>query len=96
MKSNVVPFRQAKEESKVLGYKISFYEEKEIDLTLLCVNYYSTRPDKYTRETIKALDPRFICKCLEGALIQKLLSNDNTAIIKNVLLNFEEVVDAAI
>jgi len=98
MKSNVVPFTRLKVEQKdkVLGYRVSFYTEKEIELTLLCVNHYGTSIQKYDRSMLKSLDPRFIVRCLELALSNRLFSAENASIIKNILRNFEEVVDAAI
>lgn len=83
----VIPFK--KKEVK-LGYRVSFYTEEEINVTLACLNLCGNSVYRYNREIMKQLDPLEIQDCLIRAKRLKLLSSKIVDIINNVLYNIEE------
>lgn len=83
----VLPFK--KKEIK-LGYRVSFYTEEEINVTLACLNLCGNSIYRYNRDIMKQLDPLEIQDCLSRAKSLKVLSPKIVEIINNVLYNIEE------
>ena len=83
----VLPFK--KKEIK-LGYRVSFYTEEEINITLACLNLCGNSIYRYNRDIMKQLDPLEIQDCLIRAKSLKVLSPKIVEIINNVLYNIEE------
>ena len=55
---NVIKF-PTQEPAVIQGYRMSFYNEKEIDLALLCLNVYGFSYKKYDSPMLKQLDPLY-------------------------------------
>jgi len=78
---------------KVLGYRMSFYSEEEIEMALLALNMYGFGEIKYTREYMKKLDPVFIRRCLMSLYHTDFLSLKGKRIINNIIDHVEEIYD---
>lgn len=83
----VVPFKQ---KQVAVGYRVSFYTEEEINVTLACLNLCGNSIYRYNRDIMKQLDPLEIQDCLTRAKNLKILSTKIVAIINNILYNIEE------
>ncbi len=81
---------QFKEKKVKLGYRVSFYTEDEINITLACLNLCGSSPYRYNRAVMKQLDPLEIQDCLIRAKNLKILGSKTLEIINNVLYNIEE------
>lgn len=92
---DILKFRKKVEDKKpkVIGHRISFYTDQEIDLTLMALNTYAWEEVKYTVDTMKCLDPVFIQMCLLKLNESGFLSVYAKQIVKNILNNFEEITE---
>lgn len=86
----VIPFKK-KKPTKILGYRMSFYTEAEIELALLALNMYGFQLLRYTRENLKAVDPIYIRNCLLRLKISNFCSSETKLLINFVIGNIEEV-----
>ena len=85
------------QEPKVIqGYRMSFYNEKEIDLALLCLNVYGFSYKKYDRAMLKQLDPLYIKECMLRAYNSELLSTVAKKILMKIINNMEEIAIPAV
>ena len=75
----------------IQGYRMSFYNEKEIDLALLCLNVFGFSYKKYDRKSLKQLDPIYIKECMIRAYNSELLSTVAKKILMNIIDNMEEI-----
>jgi len=92
----VIPFKRKPEvpEAKVVGHRISFYTDEEIDITLLALNMYGFDKLRYTVETMKSLDPLYIKSCLNKLKHSDLISSLGRRVINMIINNMEEIRDA--
>jgi hypothetical protein len=86
----VVEFKK-KKQPKVIGHRISFYSEEEIDLTLLSLNVYGFEEIKYNKYNIKDIEPLYIKKCLLEMRTSELMSGLAIKVINNIINNIIEV-----
>lgn len=78
---------------KILGYRMSFYSEEEIEMALLALNMYGFHEARYTRQHMKRVDPVFIKRCLLSLYNTDFLSMKGRKIINNILDHIEEIYD---
>lgn len=78
---------------RILGYRMSFYSEEEIEMALLALNMYGFREIKYTREYMRKVDPMFIKRCLLSLYNTNFLSSKGKGIINNIIDHVEEIYD---
>jgi len=92
----VIPFKRKPKvpEAKVVGHRISFYTDEEIDITLLALNMYGFDKLRYTVETMKSLDPLYIKSCLNKLKQSDLISSLGRRVINMIINNMEEIRDA--
>jgi len=92
----VIPFKQKPKvpEAKVVGHRISFYTDEEIDITLLALNMYGFDKLRYTVDTMKSLDPLYIKACLYKLKRSDLISSLGRRVINMIIDNMEEIRDA--
>ena len=92
----VIPFKRKPKvpEAKVVGHRISFYTDEEIDITLLALNMYGFDKLRYTVETMKSLDPLYIKSCLNKLKQSDLISSLGRRVINMIIDNMEEIRDA--
>jgi len=92
----VIPFKRKPKipEAKVVGHRISFYTDEEIDITLLALNMYGFDKLRYTVETMKSLDPLYIKSCLNKLKHSDLISSLGRRVINMIINNMEEIRDA--
>jgi len=92
----VIPFKRKPKipEAKVVGHRISFYTDEEIDITLLALNMYGFDKLRYTVETMKSLDPLYIRDCLYKLKRSDLISSLGRRVINMIINNMEEIRDA--
>jgi len=81
-------------EAKVVGHRILFYTDEEIDITLLALNMYGFDKLRYTVETMKSLEPLYIKACLCELRRSDLISSHGRRVINMIINNMEEVRDA--
>ena len=86
---NVIQFKQKPKVIK--GYRMSFYEEIEIDMALICVNTFGFDEIGYTRKTLKQLDPLYIKRCLIQGYNSDLVSKHGRNIINRIIDAIEEI-----
>ena len=80
-------------EDKVIGHRISFYTEEELDITLMALNVYGFEETKFTRKNLRTLDPLYIRKCLVQMRDSSLISTLGFKVINNIIANIEEVTE---
>lgn len=86
--------KSQKKEPILLGYRLSFYTEVELEIALLALNMYGFDKIRYTVETMKQLDPLYIRSCLLKLKTSELLSHKGKKAINVILNNMEEIRDA--
>lgn len=92
MKAKVLQFPE-KTPSKpevITGYRLSFYEEGEIDLALLCLNTFGFTEVRYSRQNLKSIDPIYIRDCMIRAYNSELLSTVARETIIRIIDSMEE------
>jgi hypothetical protein len=89
-------FKQKPKEKEplLLGYRLSFYTEVEIEIALLALNMYGFDKIRYTVETMKQLDPLYIRACLQKLKMSDLISHKGKRAINVIIDNMEEIRDA--
>lgn len=92
----VIPFKRKPKvpEAKVIGHRLSFYTDAEIDIALLALNMYGFDKLRYTVETMKSLDPLYIKACLNELKHSDLISPLGRRVINIIIDNMEEIRDA--
>ena len=80
-------------EDKVIGHRISFYTEEELDITLMALNVYGFEETKFTRKNLRTLDPLYIRKCLVQLRDSALISALGFKVINIIIANIEEVTE---
>jgi len=91
----VIPFKQhIPQEAKLIGHRISFYTDDEIDIALLALNMYGFEHKRYTIEVLKTLDPLYIKKCLIKLKYSQMISSLGKQGINIIINNMEEIRDA--
>ena len=80
-------------EDKVIGHRISFYTEEELDITLMSLNVYGFEETKFTRKNLRTLDPLYIRKCLVQLRDSTLISTLGFKVINIIIANIEEVTE---
>lgn len=78
---------------KIIGYRMSFYTEEQIDLALLALNMFGFRELRYTRQTLKGVEPNYIKQCLQKLRHTRFLSPTALELLKTILENIEEIYD---
>lgn len=78
---------------KIIGYRMSFYSEEEIEIALLSLNMYGFDKIRYTRENLKKIEPLFIKRCLIMLYSTNFLSRPAKELINNIVVNLEEIYD---
>ena len=93
----VIEFKKIESElqPKVIGHRISFYTEEEIDVTLMALNVYGVDNVRYTRDTFKELklEPLYIKKCLLLMIESGLISVLGAKVINMIIDNIEEITE---
>tara|TARA_B100001093_G_C26633878_1_gene930113 strand:- start:575 stop:886 length:312 start_codon:yes stop_codon:yes gene_type:complete len=93
----VIEFKKIESElhPKVIGHRISFYTEEEIDVTLMALNVYGDDKVRYTRDTFKELklEPLYIKKCLLLMIESGLISVLGVKVINMIIDNIEEITE---
>jgi len=87
--NNVVQFKPKPRVIK--GYRMSFYEEIEINLAVICVNTFGFDEIGYTRKTLKQLDPLYIKRCLIEGYNSDLISKNGRDVINKIIDSIEEI-----
>ena len=94
---NVLEFKQLEKKikPKVIGHRISFYTDEEIDITLMALNVYGDDAVRYTIDTFKELklEPLYIKKCLLQVKESGLISNLGMKAINMIISNIEEITE---
>lgn len=85
-----------KAEDKILGYRISFYTDNEIEITLLSLNMFGFDQRRYTVELLKELNPLYIKSCLNKLRESLLISSLGKKAINTIINNIEELKHADI
>jgi hypothetical protein len=80
-------------EDRVIGHRISFYTEEELDITLIALNVYGFEEVRFTRKNLKDLDPLYIKKCLIQMRDSSLISTLGFRVINMIIANIEEVTE---
>ena len=92
----IVQFKQKENiepEVKIIGHRISFYTEEELDITLMALNVYGFEEVRFTRKNLKDLDPLYIKKCLIKMRDSALISTLGFRVINIIIANIEEVTE---
>lgn len=80
-------------EDRVIGHRISFYTEEELDITLIALNVYGFEEVRFSRTNLKDLDPLYIKRCLIKMRGSSLISTLGFKVINNIIANIEEVTE---
>lgn len=76
---------------RIIGYRMSFYSEEELELGLLSLNMFGWEKKRYTRLTLKGIDPLFIKDCLIKMKRLSFISNSGKDVINSIVSNIEEI-----
>lgn len=87
------PKEIVEEPVKVIGHRISFYTEEELDITLIALNVYGFEEVRFTRKNLKDLDPLYIKRCLIKMRDSDLISTIGFRVINMIIANIEEVTE---
>ena len=87
------PKEPVEEPVKVIGHRISFYTEEELDITLIALNVYGFEEVRFTRKNLKDLDPLYIKRCLIKMRDSDLISTLGFRVINMIIANIEEVTE---
>lgn len=93
----VIPFKTKETEvvkPKVIGHRISFYTDEEIEITLLSLNMFGFNEKRYTIDVLKSLEPLYIKACLCKLRSSPLVSSLARRTINIIIDNMEEIRDA--
>jgi len=93
---DIIQFKQkeiVEEPVKVIGHRISFYTEEELDITLIALNVYGFEEVRFTRKNLKDLDPLYIKQCLIKMRDSDLISTIGFRVINMIIANIEEVTE---
>lgn len=93
---DIIQFKQkeiGEEPVKVIGHRISFYTEEELDITLIALNVYGFEEVRFTRKNLKDLDPLYIKRCLIKMRDSDLISTLGFKVINMITANIEEVTE---
>lgn len=80
-------------EDKIIGHRISFYTEEELDITLIALNVYGFEEVRFSRTNLKDLDPLYIKRCLIKMRESTLISTLGYKVINMIIANIEEVTE---
>ena len=80
-------------EDKVIGHRISFYTEEELDITLIALNVHGFAEVRFSRMNLKDLDPLYIKRCLIKMRESTLISTLGFKVINMIIANIEEVTE---
>ena len=90
----VIEFKKRiKPEDKIIGHRISFYTEEELDITLIALNVYGFEEVRFSRTNLKDLDPLYIKRCLIKMRDSTLISTLGYKVINMIIANIEEVTE---
>lgn len=82
------PFRKTLE----TGFRINLYTEQQVEMTLFCINIWGNDENiKYTRDTLRTLDPSDVKQALVRANESNLLSYEARTIINNIMKSIEPI-----
>jgi len=85
--------RKADDTPEIIGHRISFYTEEELDITLIALNVYGFEEIRFSRTNLKDLDPLYIKRCLINMKDSSLISSIGFKVINMIIANIEEVTE---
>ena len=91
---NILNFKKPQPMPKLLGHRMSFYTDNELEITLLALNMYGFDQVRYTVKVLKTLDPLFIRDCLFKMKESDVISPLGESVINMIINNMEEIRDA--
>jgi len=90
---DILQFIPTKKPSRVLGYRLSFYSDAEIELALIALNLYCPQVIRHNQSNIKEQDPLEIQDCLIRLLGSGLLSTQSNKDVKNILTTMTKIME---
>ncbi|NBO99946.1 MAG: hypothetical protein EBU90_07425 [Proteobacteria bacterium] len=76
---------------KSYGFKIPLYSNIEIEISLLCINSFSTHPNKITAKNLSDIDPKFVIESLTKGRQCQHITPLSKRIIDKILNNVEKI-----
>jgi hypothetical protein len=83
--------RKEPEAKAIIGYRMSFYSEEELEIALVALNMFGWEQIRYTKSNLKGIDPLFIKRCLLRLKHLDWISRDGRRLIDNIISNVEEI-----
>ena len=71
------------------GYKIPLYNEEQIFLTVISLNFFGNLTEKVTEKTLENYDPLTVMKALVEAKSSSVFSSKAKIIIQEILKSIE-------
>lgn len=76
---------------KSYGFKIPLYTDIEIEISLLCINSFSSYPNKITVKDLSEIDPCFVIESLRKGRHCQYITPLSKRIIDKILNNVEKI-----
>lgn len=73
------------------GFKINLYTEKEVEMTLFCMNTWFDSELKITRDSLRGLGSGEVMSSLERGYHSGLLSDDAKKVINKIVASVEPI-----
>lgn len=74
------------------GFKINLYTEKEVEMTLFCMNTWFDSELKITRDSLRGLGSDEVLSSLERGYHSGLLSDDAKKVINKIVTSIEPII----
>lgn len=76
---------------KNYGLKIPLYTDIEIEISVLCINSFSSYPQKITQKDLGDIDPTFVIDSLRRGRACQYITPLSKRIIDKILNNVEKI-----
>lgn len=92
----ILQFKQRETEpvKKVIGHRISFYTDEEIEVTILALNMYGKGDYRHSLDTLKMEDPLEVRSCLLKLQSSDMISYAGKRHIMQIFHNMEDITEA--
>lgn len=91
MTAQILQFKKIPPKKSVIGHRLSFYLEEEIDVVLIALNMYGNSVLRYNANTLTAVDPIFIKHCLILLKGSNICSSETKKMINIIIGNIKEI-----
>ena len=89
---SIIKFPKQYIQTNPQGFKINLYTEKEVEMTLFCMNTWFDSELKITRHSLRGLGSEEVLSSLERGYHSGLLSDDAKKVINKIVTSIEPII----